>query len=171
MTPRAPEPPEPSRSTPPAKPVTPVPIAGVGAFVLRYGAVLLVKRGRPPGVGLWAIPGGRLEFGESLRAAAEREIFEETQVRIRAGEPIYCFEAFFDRDGRELVFPTSPEGWNPAMHFVIVDLAAEYLSGEPQAADDAADAGWFTSGAADELQLQPATRRFLNHVGFLKPPH
>ena len=76
------------------------PRVGVGAVVLREGRVLLVRRGVAPAQGLWAIPGGGLELGESLRAAAEREILEETGITIRAKEAFYIFD-FIDRDKEE----------------------------------------------------------------------
>lgn len=163
------------------------PVVGVGALVIKDGAVLLIQRGRFPGIGLWAIPGGKQVFGESLQRTAEREILEETSVQIEAGEPIYCFEAIFDSEGREwqatensessrpspgqpalsLPAPSQPVGLVPAHHYVVIDLAAKYISGEPTAGDDADEAGWFTADAAARLPLQPATRRFLVHVEFL----
>lgn len=77
------------------------PRVGVGAVVLREGRVLLVRRGVAPALGLWAIPGGALELGETLREAAEREILEETGITIRAGEPVFtCDVLVRDDDGR-----------------------------------------------------------------------
>ncbi|MCR9145256.1 MAG: NUDIX hydrolase [bacterium] len=159
------------------------PVVGVGALVIKDGCVLLIQRGRFPGVGLWAIPGGKQNFGESLQQTAAREILEETGVLIRAGNPIYCFEALFDREGRELEPPidsgsqaeaaervrdsTGGQVATAEHHFVVIDLAAEYLSGEATPGDDAADAGWFSPADAADLPLQPATRRFLEHVEFL----
>ena len=65
------------------------PRVGVGAVVLREGRVLLVRRGAAPANGLWAIPGGALELGETLQEGAEREILEETGILIRAGDPVF----------------------------------------------------------------------------------
>ena len=67
------------------------PQVAVGAIVINDGRVLLVKRSQPPSKGLWAIPGGRVELGETLKQAAEREIIEETGLTIRAGDPVYTF--------------------------------------------------------------------------------
>jgi ADP-ribose pyrophosphatase YjhB (NUDIX family) len=61
----------------------------VGAVVHDAGGrLLLVRRGREPGRGLWSLPGGRVEAGESLAAAVEREVLEETGLRVRAGGPV-----------------------------------------------------------------------------------
>lgn len=102
------------------------PIVGVGAIVQKGGKVLLVKRGVEPSLGLWAVPGGTLKLGESMRHCAERELFEETGVTAQAGECVYTFD-FVERDAQGKI----------KYHFVVVDFAAKYISGEPQGADDA----------------------------------
>ncbi len=129
---------------------------GVGAVIIREGRVLLVKRGGEPAKGLWAIPGGAVETGETLQAAAEREILEETGVVIRAGEPIFAFDLIEKDEAGALKF-----------HYVIVDLRAEYVSGEPVAADDAADARWLAPRDLDTLDVVPVTRELLKKIGFL----
>ena len=129
---------------------------GVGAVIIRDGQVLLVKRGREPAKGLWAIPGGAVEPGETLQAAAEREILEETGVVINAGEPIFAFDLIERDEAGALKF-----------HFVIVDLRAEYISGEPVAADDAADARWLKPRDLDSLDVVPVTLEMLRKIGFL----
>jgi ADP-ribose pyrophosphatase len=128
----------------------------VGAVVFRDDAVLLVKRGKPPGEGRWAIPGGSVRLGESLKAAVERELLEETGVTVQAGQPVLTFETIQkDADGRV------------AYHYIIIDLEAVYVAGEPVAADDAADARWITREELDGLEVVPATRRFLlDRYGF-----
>ena len=126
------------------------PQVGVGAVVFKEDRVLLVLRGRPPAEGVWAIPGGRLRLGETLQAAAEREIEEETSIIIRAGEPVFAFDAIV-RD---------PDG-GVRFHYVIVDLAAEYLEGEPAAGDDALSARWVSASEIASLDVNPATRNLL----------
>lgn len=122
------------------------PQVGVGALVIRDGRVLLVRRGRPPANDVWAIPGGRLELGETLQQAAEREVFEETGVTIRAGQPFYTFDTIIrDEQGRV------------RFHYVIVDLLAEYVSGEARPGDDARDAAWLSLADLEGLPTHPAT--------------
>jgi ADP-ribose pyrophosphatase len=126
------------------------PRVAVGAVVFKGERVLLVKRGKPPSAGTWAIPGGSVRLGETLRLAAEREVLEETGVRIRAGEPVLTFEAI----------ETDPDG-QVRFHYVIVDLAAENLGGEPQAASDADEARWVSAADLQRLNVNRRTRELL----------
>lgn len=126
------------------------PRVGVGAVVFKQDKVLLVLRGRPPAEGVWAIPGGRLRLGETLKEAAEREIEEETGIVIRAGGPVFTFDAIVrDTDGKV------------RFHYVIVDLAAEYVRGTPAGGDDALDARWVSAAEMAALDVNPTTRELL----------
>lgn len=127
-----------------------LPRASVGAVVFREGAVLLVLRGRPPCAGEWAIPGGKLQWGETLQEGAEREVLEETGVRIRAGAPVFAFD----------LFERGPEG-DCRQHHVVIDLEAEYLGGEPIGRDDALEARWVRAEELDQLRLNATTRQLL----------
>ena len=133
------------------------PRPAVGAVVLHQGRVLLVRRRDPPHAGQWAIPGGSVALGESLAEAAEREVREETGVRVRAGRPVYAFDRV-DRD----------EAGRVRHHYVIVDLLAEYVSGEPAAGDDALEARWLTPEEVAALPVNATTLDLLRTaVGFL----
>ncbi|HRR40196.1 MAG TPA: NUDIX domain-containing protein [Syntrophales bacterium] len=134
-----------------------VPRVGVGAVVFRDGRVLLVKRGNPPGKGQWAIPGGLVERGETLQEAAEREIREETGLIIRAGKPFYTFDIIQRGENGRIEF-----------HYVIVDMAADYVGGAPQAGDDAVDARWVSAGELGSLQVTPTTLDLLKEIRFCR---
>ena len=120
------------------------PRVAVGAVVIHGEKVLLVLRGQPPAMGKWAIPGGSVKLGETLQAAAERETFEETGLRIIAGEIIYAFDIIV-RDAAQGV----------QYHYVILDLRAEPLDpSQPlQPGDDALEVGWFGLEELDELDI------------------
>jgi len=134
------------------------PLVGVGAVVLREGRVLLVRRGVPPNEGLWAIPGGGLKLGETLRAAAEREILEETGIRVRASEIVYLGDLVHrDEEGRV------------RFHYVVVDFAADDLGGEVRGNDDALDARWVSPEEFGKLAATKTTRALLAQIGFIHP--
>ncbi len=122
------------------------PRAAVGAVVFKNDKVLLVRRGRPPARGQWAIPGGNIKLGETLQQAAEREILEETGIVIRAGDPIYTFDAVVRDETGAIQF-----------HYIIIDLAAEYLDGDPRPGDDADDVKWLDADALSRLPVSPPT--------------
>jgi ADP-ribose pyrophosphatase len=133
-----------------------LPRVGVGAIVIHQGRILLVKRASSPGKGFWAIPGGLVELGETVREAAEREILEETGISVRAKEAFYIFD-FIDRDS----------GGNIKYHYIIIDFLADYLGGEPKAADDVSDARWVAPDEAAALNLSPTTRKLLVQMKFI----
>jgi 8-oxo-dGTP diphosphatase len=130
------------------------PQVAVGAVVFRDDKVLLVKRDQPPGKGLWAIPGGSVRLGETLQEAAEREIREETGITIRAKAPSSTFDVIERDDQGRIRF-----------HYVIVDLDADYLSGEPTAGDDASEARWVTLDHLDKMPVSKHTRQLLQAPG------
>jgi ADP-ribose pyrophosphatase len=120
------------------------PRVAVGTVVIHQNKVLLVLRGQPPAKGKWAIPGGSVKLGETLQAAAERETFEETGLRVKAGKLIYSFDTILrDETGRV------------QFHYVILDFRAELLDPDQPliSGDDALDVGWFTLDEVDELDI------------------
>ncbi len=112
------------------------------AVVIRDGSVLLVRRANPPDAGLWGFPGGKIEFGEPLAAAAVRELFEETGVRADAG-PIFTAVDALDRNSDVSV----------REHYVLVAALCRWREGEPIAGDDALEAGWHDITSLDNNLL------------------
>jgi 8-oxo-dGTP diphosphatase len=139
-----------STNSPPGDPYPEGPQTAVGAIIFRDDKVLLVKRTNHPGKGLWAIPGGRVKLGETLKEAARREVEEETGVIISPKDPIYVFDLIDRDDERRIRF-----------HYVIIDLLADYLSGVPNAGTDASEARWISSRELKELPVSRATRELL----------
>lgn len=129
------------------------PRAAVGAVVMRGDRVLLVERGNPPALGVWALPGGSVELGETLQQAAEREVLEETGVVVRAGAVVHAFDAVVREDDGRVRF-----------HYVIVDLECEYVSGEALAGCDARDARFVTREEFAALRSSRATVDLLRRV-------
>ncbi len=91
-----------------------------------------MRRKNPPDAGRWGFPGGKIEFGEPIEAAAERELFEETAIRGKACRVFTAVDAL-DIDGERAV----------RAHFILVAVLCRWVSGEPMAGDDALEARWF----------------------------
>lgn len=126
------------------------PVVAVGAVVLRGEQVLLVQRAEPPNAGWWSIPGGSVELGETLRAAAEREVREECDIEVQAGPVINVTELILpDAEGRV------------QYHYVLIDLLASYVRGEARPSSDAADVCWVSRDDLVGLSIVPRLRPLL----------
>jgi 8-oxo-dGTP diphosphatase len=132
------------------------PLVGVGAIIIQDGRVLLVKRGRPPLAGEWSIPGGALELGETLRAAAVREAHEETCLTVEPAEVLGVFDRVLRDDAGRTLY-----------HFVLIDFLCRPVAGQAQASDDADEVRWFTQAEAGELGLAEDTAEVVR-LGFQK---
>ncbi len=122
------------------------PIVGVGGVVVFEGRVLLVKRGRPPLLGEWSIPGGAAEAGETLQEALRREMREETGLDVRPIEVLAVLDRIVrDDDGR------------PRYHYVLIDYLCAVDHPHACAASDAAECRWASSGELGQFHLSPDT--------------
>jgi ADP-ribose pyrophosphatase YjhB (NUDIX family) len=121
-------------STPPARPQL-----AVSAAIFRDGKVLLVRRARSPGKGFYSLPGGRVEFGESLHQAIAREVDEETGLKID----------IVGLAGWREVLPSAGGGG----HYVIMSFAAHWRANEPVLNDEHDDFKWLAPDALGDLKL------------------
>ncbi len=117
----------------------------VGAVAVRDGAILLIRRGTPPGEGLWSVPGGRVQRGETLVQAAGRELQEETGLEGEVGEAV---------------------GWTELIgrrrHYVVVDFWVTVASDAvPKADTDASDAQWVAIEDLEKWDLVDGLLQFL----------
>jgi len=108
------------------------PIPAVIAVVIHDDRTLLVRRANPPDAGLWGFPGGKIEFGETVRAAAIRELLEETGVQAEAQDVITTLD----------ILVPDPSG-ALHQHYILIAVRCRWISGVPVAGDDALEAGWF----------------------------
>lgn len=122
------------------------PVPAVGVVCLRGDEVLLIRRGTPPRQGEWSLPGGRIEPGETATDAAIRELREETGVEARLTGLLDVVDGIFPTAGR---------------HYVLIDYAAEWLSGEPVAGDDALEARFVPLDQVAALIDWSETRRII----------
>jgi 8-oxo-dGTP diphosphatase len=129
----------------------PPPVVAVGGVAVVDGALLMVERATAPAIGSWTIPGGRVEPGESVTAAVERELLEETALAVRCGTLI---------------------GWAERLsqdyHFVILDFAVTLTGGQtPSAGGDAAAVAWVPLTDVPGLALVDGLEEFLVDHGVL----
>ena len=110
--------------------------------MLEQGNILLIRRGRPPGEGLWAVPGGKVRFGETMTDAIQREVWEETGLRVRPGRVVWAGDS---------IGPGEPPEW----HFCLVDFLCTIEGGRLSAGDDAAAVAWVALDEANDLALTP----------------
>ena len=114
------------------------PQLAVSAAIFRDGRILLVRRARSPAKGFYSLPGGRVEFGESLHQALHREVDEETGLKI----------AILGLAGWREVLPGTGGG-----HYLIMSFAARWNSGEPVLNDELDDFRWLATDALGDLKL------------------
>jgi 8-oxo-dGTP diphosphatase len=134
------------------------PTIGVGVIVLDGDRVLLVKRGKPPREGQWSIPGGKQEWGETVREAARREVLEETGLEVSVGALV------------DVIDLRAPDGVGGLTHhYTLIDFVAAPIGGALRAGSDAADARWVALDDLDAHGLWDETVRVIGQsVDILK---
>lgn len=126
------------------------PIIGLGAIVWKDGRVLMVQRAKPPRAGIWSLPGGAQDLGESVTEGIRREIAEETGVQIELLGLVEVIDSIQrDADGRI------------RYHYTIIDYVARWTGGEAVAGDDAADVAWVDPADLHRLDLWDETIRVI----------
>ena len=115
------------------------PQLAVSAAIFRDGKILLVRRAKSPARGFYLLPGGRVEFGETLHAALHREVAEETALKVE----IVDLAAW-----REVMPETGGGG-----HYLIMSFAARWSAGEPALNDELDDYKWLAPDAVGELKM------------------
>jgi ADP-ribose pyrophosphatase YjhB (NUDIX family) len=116
------------------------PILAVSAAIIRDGHVFIARRARGPALGVWTMPGGMVEAGETLSAALVREILEETSMTI---EPVALA-------GHREVMVRDDEG-RISRHFVILCFASRWVSGEPMLNEELDESRWVRPAELKEL--------------------
>ena len=129
------------------------PIVGVGAVIVDRDRVLLVRRANEPSRGRWSIPGGTVELGETLARAATREVSEECGVEVTVGDVLSTFD-MIQRDAQGHI----------RYHYVLIDLAARCVSGEPAAGTDVLEVRWVREAEFEELDIVPRLLPVLRHA-------
>ena len=135
------------------------PELAVSAAIFRQDTVLLIRRAQPPAQGLWTLPGGRVELGETLVEAVQREVLEETGLTIRVGRLAGY---------REIILPQAVEG--RGRHFVILPFSAEWLAGEVRLNAELSDFNWSTIEAAGGFQTTDGLVDILRQAWALRTP-
>jgi 8-oxo-dGTP diphosphatase len=131
--------------------VTAPPILGVSALVVDQDELLLVRRSRPPFAWHWAMPGGKVEAGETLAEAVVRELHEETGLEGVCGEYVGLVEVI-----------------EPEHHYVVLDYRAHLLvHGEPRPGDDVDEVRWVPLGEVVDQLLVPGLGEFLHDHGVI----
>ena len=154
------------------------PIPAVAGVIVRDGEILLVRRGVEPSKGKWSIPGGSVEWGETLVEALKREVCEETGLEIQVQALAGVYDLVIESDGAtrrhgdaatpdhsSLIRLRQGYGGQVTYHYVIIDYFAEVVGGDLAAGDDASDARWVPIKDLDGYELTEHLRERLAEMG------
>jgi 8-oxo-dGTP diphosphatase len=127
------------------------PWVGIGMIVFQGDRVLLVRRGKPPRLGMWSLPGGAQHVGERAEAAARRELWEECGIEVGALELAAVVDAI----------TTDAESGRVRFHYTIVDYCARWESGVARPGDDVAAVAWALPEELAAYDLTPEVHRVI----------
>jgi ADP-ribose pyrophosphatase YjhB (NUDIX family) len=122
------------------------PVVGVGGIILHHDQVLLVRRGKQPGLGKWSIPGGVVEWGESLPEALRREIREECGIEIELGDVVAVLERIIPHRERGIHY-----------HYILIDFLGYWKSGMLSPSSDILEARWMDPAEMEGLEMTDRT--------------
>ncbi len=123
------------------------PILGVGTVVIEEQRVLLIRRGKEPGFGIWTLPGGRVNLGERMLDAAKRETKEETGLDVKIEGLVDVLDIILTEENGRVKF-----------HYFLLDYLARPTGGALKAQSDALDARFFSSAQLESLNLVETTK-------------
>jgi len=127
------------------------PLVGVGVLVFNNeNKILLVRRGKEPSQGLWTLPGGLVELGEELKAAAKREVLEECYIEVDVTEIISVVDLILKDNDQKIKY-----------HYILIDYNATYISGKLKPQSDVDDAGWFAKADIENLNIPEVTKKVI----------
>jgi ADP-ribose pyrophosphatase YjhB (NUDIX family) len=129
------------------------PRLGASFALFRETSVLLVERAKPPRAGLWSLPGGHVEPGETAAAAALRELHEETGLRATSSGLVDVLD----------VIVREPDGALQA-HYLLAVYCGRWEAGEPQPSSDARSTRFVSLDRLDELPLTPEAKRLISQA-------
>lgn len=129
------------------------PVVAVGAFIVKDGKVLLTRRAQEPHKGLWTVPGGVVELGETLMEAVAREVKEETGLEIGVGDVVTVVDRInADEDGRL------------QYHYVIIDYAVRWVGGEVAPGSDVDAARWMVPEDIEDPLIRRLAREAVEQI-------
>ncbi|MEM3506619.1 MAG: NUDIX hydrolase [Candidatus Bathyarchaeia archaeon] len=132
------------------------PLVGVGAVIIDKDSVLLVKRKHEPGKGLWSIPGGLVELGETVREAVKREVKEETGLDVEVVKLIDVVDNIIKDEQNRIKF-----------HYILIDFLVSIIRGECKPTSDASEIKWFKYNELTNYKVTNTAMNLLKKIGFI----